>query len=107
MSSATGYTKAKVFASKFSEWVLESNIPGLAIGGLVSSTVLDMSRTLVDAIVMPLVDSIRTGVGIDIDFDTLINSVLSGIVVLFVAYAIISFTGLRQAKPVTWVKVIE
>ena len=88
-------TKNKTFV-EFKDFLLESNVIGTSLGFMVASSVLDLSRTGVREVLLPLVHGIRHTSAPSIDVDEIAESFVSFLISMFLVFFIIKVGGFQQ-----------
>lgn len=93
-------------AGEFSSFLQSQNLAGLVVGFLIGSSTLDVAKSMVNTIIMPLVVSLQTMQMPDIDFLGLYEPLLVFLLTLFVCFAIIKL-GHVAPKPIQLVQVVN
>lgn len=96
-----------------SQWVMdfhtflsETNIATVGISFLIAQSTLDMSKSFVGSVIMPLIESIRTLKTPSFPIQTFLASILTFFITLLVAFVIVKAFKL-QTKAVPLVQVIN
>lgn len=95
------------FVLDFTQFLKEYNVVGLGIGTLVSQNTMEMGKSFVDAIVMPLVTGVITRTTPTISYYSVIQSMITFIVTMFVIFAFMRIFGVKLTKPVSYVRVVN
>lgn len=90
----------------FNTFVKDSNIFSLGISFLIAQATLDMSKSFVGSLVMPLIQAIRTFKSPTFPVSNFLASILTFLITLLVAFVIIK-TFKLQTKPVPLVQVVN
>lgn len=88
-------TKNKTFL-EFRDFLVESNVIGTSLGFMVASSVLDLSRTGIREILMPLVHSIRHTSIPRFEWDEVAESTVSFLISMFLVFFIIKVFNFQQ-----------
>lgn len=91
---------------EFGSFLQSQNIAGLTIGFLIGTSTLDMSKSLVAAVVMPVVAALRGMRAPPIDLLSLYEPVLTFVLTLFVCFVILKLGNIAP-KPIQLVQVIN
>lgn len=101
------FTRPDVFALDFVQFLKEYNIIGLGIGALVAQNTMDIGKSLVDSLIMPIVTGIVTRTTPTFTYYTLVQTIITFLVTMFVIFFLLSVFGVKATKPVSYVRVIE
>ena len=83
----------------FGTFLKDSNIVNLALGFLIAQSTMDMSKTFVSSVIMPLIHAARTMKAPKFPMSAFIAAIITFIITLFVAFVFIKVFRL-QAKPI-------
>jgi hypothetical protein len=101
------FSSPNLFALTFREFLSEFNVVGLGIGALVAQNTMEIGKSLVDSLVMPIVTGIVTGTTPTFTYYSLIQSVLTFLVAMFVIFLLMNLFGIKVTKPVSYVRIVE
>jgi large-conductance mechanosensitive channel len=101
------FTRPDTFALNFVQFLKEYNVIGLGIGALVASNTMDIGKSLVDSLIMPIVTGIVTQTAPTFTYYSLIQSIITFLVTMFVIFFLMSVFGVKATKPVTYVRVVK
>lgn len=82
----------------FKDYVQDQNIPGVAIGFLLAQTTLDMARTGVSEMILPLVTALRTTSTPSFDVDLILQSIITFIVTMMIIFTVVKVFNLQTKK---------
>lgn len=91
------FLQNKVFLD-FKSYLEEAGVIGTALGFLTASATLDLSRTIVNELLLPNIIALRTRSIPVYDLDEVLQSVLTFFLSFFVAFAVIKIGGFQQKK---------
>jgi large-conductance mechanosensitive channel len=101
------FTRPDTFALDFVQFLQEYNIVGLGIGALVASNTMDIGKSIVDSLVMPIVTGIVTRTAPTFTYYTLVQSLITFLVTMFFIFFLMSIFGVKATKPVSYVRIVE
>jgi large-conductance mechanosensitive channel len=104
-NSRGAFTPPKI-AVEFGTFLNAANIAGLAIGVLIATSTLDTSKSLIHTTIMPLVQSIQTLKAPTFNLSPLIESLLTFIITMFIAFIIFRIGKVKPA-PISLVQVVN
>jgi large-conductance mechanosensitive channel len=82
----------------FKEFTQQQNVPGVAIGFLLAQTTLDIARTGVSEMILPLVTALRTTSPPSFDFDLIFQSIITFLVTMIIIFTTVKVFRLQTAK---------
>lgn len=91
---------------EFGSFLQSQNILGLAIGYLLGSSTLDVSKSVIQVLVLPLVASLHNMRAPAIDLLALYEPMLTFVLTLFVCFVILKI-GNVAPKPIQLVQVVN
>lgn len=97
---------ASQWVMDFNTFLKETNIVTVGISFLIAQSTLDMSKSFIGSLVMPIIQAIRTLKAPSFPVSSFIASILTFLVTIFVAFFIIKMFNL-QTKPIPLVQVIN
>lgn len=83
----------------FQTFLKDSNIVSLGLGFLIAQSTMDMSKSFVGSVIMPVIQSIRTLKTPKFPVSNFVASIITFFITLLVAFIIIKLFKL-QAKPI-------
>jgi large-conductance mechanosensitive channel len=82
----------------FKDFIQDQNVAGTAIGFLIASSVLDMSRVMVSETILPFVTALRTTSVPQFDVDLILQSVITFIVTMMIVFTTVKVFNLQTRK---------
>ena len=82
----------------FKEFTQQQNVPGVAIGFLLAQTTLDIARTGVSEMILPLVTALRTTSAPHFDVDLIFQSIVTFIVTMIMIFTVVKVFNLQTTK---------
>lgn len=82
----------------FKEFTQQQNVPGVAIGFLLAQTTLDIARTGVSEMILPLVTALRTTSPPHFDIDLIFQSIITFIVTMLIIFTVVKLFNLQTTK---------
>lgn len=85
----------------FAGFLKDQNILGLAVSFLIAQSVMDITRSMSASGIMPIVKSIRSLKPPQFDVNNLLESGITFVIIMFVAFMIIRYARIKtQAVPI-------
>lgn len=95
------------FLLDFPQFIKEFNVVGLGVGALVASNTMEIGKAFTDSIIMPLVNAIITQTVPEISYYSLVQTLVTFIVTMFVVFLMIKLFRIKLTKPVAYVRVVD
>ena len=95
----SSYITGTTWIQDFGVFLKDSNIISMGLGFLIAQSTMDMSKGMVRTTIMPIIDAIRTLKTPKFEVSSLVASIITFVITLFVTFVIIKLFRL-QAKPI-------
>jgi large-conductance mechanosensitive channel len=82
----------------FKEFASQQQIPGVAIGFLLAQTTLDIARTGVSELILPLVTALRTASAPSFDLELVFQAIVTWLVTMMVIFTVVKIFNLQTQK---------
>ena len=101
------FTNPDQFALDFTQFLKEYNVIGLGVGALVAQNTMDIGKAIVDSLIMPIVTGIVTRSTPTFTYYSLIQSLVTFLVTMFVIFLLMRVFGVKATKPVSYVRIVN